>query len=452
MESKLLLEGQRAFFAMGYTQQPSFRKQMLRQLKSAIKTNRKAIAQALYEDLGKSEAESEMSEIGLSIAAIDWQLRHLDGLAGDHWHLTPLHQFPSVGKTRFIPHGTTLIMAPWNYPFCLVMIPLAEAIAAGNTAIVKPGHASKATAKVIASIIEQAFEPSYVACVLGGREQISELLELPFDFIFFTGGKTLGRIVMEKAAAHLTPVVLELGGKSPALVDESANLALAARRIVFGKFLNAGQTCVAPDYVLVHESVKEPFLAALKTEIQKQYPDPALIGKIITQAHFERLQGLINPDQIVCGGRVSEPTRQIEPTVLADVSWEDPVMQDEIFGPILPVLTYTDFKAITAHLASLPKPLAFYLFSRNAAHKKIIERVQPFGGGCINDTVSQIACENLPFGGMGQSGMGHYHGRAGFETFSHEKSILIKGSWPDLPMRYANRKPWMAGLFRFFLG
>ncbi len=443
-------ESQARFFATGITQDINFRKNSLKLLKGAMLLHEKEILDALYTDLGKGPDEAYMSEFGLTLEAIDWQLRHLNHNAAPHYHYTPLHEFPALSKTVNIPYGNVLIMAPWNYPFLLAMVPLVEAIAAGNTAFVKTGHAATATSQAIDHLIRSVFDPEYVVVIQGGHEQISALLEMKFDYIFFTGGKKLGQIVYDAASKQMTPVTLELGGKSPAIVDESANLALAARRIIFGKFLNAGQTCVAPDYVVVHESVKEPFLAALINEIRKQYPNPEDIGKIINETRYEHLISLVNPAKVIYGGSASKPTLQIEPTVMDDVDWSDPIMQEEIFGPILPILTYSDFKPLMRNLASLPTPLAFYLFSRNNLHKQYVERIQPFGGGCINDTIIHLASDNLPFGGMGASGMGHYHGKYGFHTFSHNKAIVEKGSL-DLPMRYADRKPWMAKLLRIVL-
>lgn len=446
-----LLDRQRIFFHSGVTLTMDFRTRQLKKLKKAIQDNEAEILNALQADLGKGSKEAYATEIGMVYADIDWQLRHLWWQMQEKYHYTPLHEFPGVSKTVMIPYGNVLVMSPWNYPFNLALCPLAEAIAAGNTVILKPGHYSENTSRIIAKILEETFDSSYISCVLGGRDVISGLLDLPFDYIFFTGGKTVGKLVMEKASAHLTPVSLELGGKSPAVVDETANLAMAARRIVFGKFLNAGQTCVAPDYVLVQESVAASFLPLLRREIEKQYPNPARIGKIITQTHYERVKKLIEPEHIYCGGRVSAPTRQIEPTVLFPQDWNSPAMQEEIFGPVLPVLVYSDFYDLMHHLQTMPTPLAFYLFSRDSAHQDYYSKVQPFGSGCINDTVVQLSNDDLPFGGMGASGMGHYHGKYGFATFSHEKAILKKATWLDLPMRYSDGGPFSEKLIRLFL-
>lgn len=441
---------QKELFKSGTTLDLLFRGKQLKRLYDEILLQQKNIEQALYADLGKSADESWMSEIGLVLEAIRYQIRHLCSASRVHLHTVPLHQMPALYETVRIPYGTVLIMAPWNYPFYLAMVPLAEAIAAGNTVVLKTGHAATETSRVIAEIVQNIYDPDYVTVFTQGREEIEALLEEDFDYIFFTGGKKLGSMVMEAASKHLTPLTLELGGKSPAVVDESANLALAARRIVFGKFLNAGQTCVAPDYVLVHDSVLEPFMAALMHEIRRQYPSPERIGKIISPAHYERLIGYIHPKQVAIGGRASGTTLQIEPTVLLDVDWDDPVMQEEIFGPILPVLTFTNFRQMMQELADKPTPLAFYLFTRNRLQKQYMKYVQPFGGGCINDTIIQLASDSVPFGGMGASGMGQYHGKWGYETFSHIKSVAVKPDVKilDLPLRYNDRKPWMASLIR----
>lgn len=447
------VRAQKEFFQSGLSFDPACRKNILRLLKDEILLREKDIEQALYADLGKSADEAYLSEIGLVLAAIDYQIRHLRRFAWPQIHLTPIHQMPALYETIRIPYGTVLVMAPWNYPFYLAMVPLVEAIAAGNTVVLKTGHAAKATSQVMKELLQAVFESEYVAVYTGGRDEISALLEQPFDSIFFTGGKSLGTIVMTAAAKQLIPVTLELGGKSPAVVDESANLAMAAKRIVFGKLLNAGQTCVAPDYVCVHASVYEPFLAALKHEFARQCSNPEQIGKIISRAHYDRLIGLAAAEPILYGGRASENTLQIEPTIVGPVGWEDPVMADEIFGPILPVLVFDDFKALMDEIRERPTPLAFYLFTRKSVRKSAMKYIQPFGGGCINDTIIQLASDTVPFGGMGKSGMGQYHGRWGFETFTHIKTVVTKPDQAifDLPFRYTTRKPWMAALIRKLL-
>ena len=450
IEIEQIVQDQRYLFASHQTLSLDFRKSQLQLLKNAIQANEQLIAEALHADLGKGPKEAYMTEIGMVYAELNYMLKHLDCLAAQHYKWTPLHQFPSISYTIDVPYGNVLIMSPWNYPFLLSMQPMIDAMAAGNTVLLKPSNYSPNVSAVLEKIIRETFKKDYIACVLGGRKENQDLLDVKFDYIFFTGSKTVGHIVMEKAAQNLTPITLELGGKSPVIVDESANLALTAKRIVFGKFLNAGQTCVAPDYVMVHESVKEAFLDQVKHQISLQYPKPEDIGKIINEKHFERLINLIDPEKLVCGGMASVKTLQIEPTVMDNVTWEDAVMHEEIFGPILPVMTYTDFQDACAQIAANPTPLAFYLFSRNKAHMDWYKKALPFGSGCINDTVIQLSNDHLPFGGMGASGMGKYHGKYGFETFSHEKAILHKGSL-DLPMRYTNAPAWADKLMRGFL-
>jgi aldehyde dehydrogenase (NAD+) len=347
-------------------------------------------------------------------------------------------------------------MSPWNYPFLLTLEPLVDAIAAGNTAIVKPSAYSPATAAVIEKIISECFEPKFVAVVNGGRKENAELLKKKFDFIFFTGSQTVGREVLRHAAEHLTPVVLELGGKSPCIVDSSAKVALAAKRIVFGKFLNCGQTCVAPDYILCHESVKAPLINELCAQIQKQYGNDPLqnsnYGRIVNRKHFDRICSLIDSNKVVIGGKWNENTLQIAPTILDNVTWNDPVMQEEIFGPVLPVLTYRDLSEVLTLLANKPKPLALYIFSENKKTIRDITGRCRYGGGCINDCVVHLANSDLEFGGVGESGMGSYHGKAGFDAFSHRKSIMDKKTWIDLPMRYQPYKRKLYDkLVHFFL-
>lgn len=450
-EIQALCALQKEFFHTHQTIPVSWRKSQLKILKQAVKRHEAEILDALYLDLGRSRDESYMVEIGMFYSEVDYMLRHLDGLVAVHYTWTPIHQFPAASMTVDIPYGNVLIMSPWNYPFLLTMQPLVDALAAGNTALLKPSNYSVHTTEIIRKMIAETFQPGYVGVVTGGHEEIQELLSEKFDYIFFTGSPKVGQIVMERASENLTPVSLELGGKSPAVVDETANLAVAAKRIVYGKFLNAGQTCVAPDYVVVQDNVKDEFVQLLCHEVKKQYPNPDFIGKIINEKHFERLIGLVDPKRVLIGGTASAPTRQIAPTIMADITWSDPVMQEEIFGPILPVMTYTSFDELMKEIASKPTPLAFYLFSKDRDHISWYKKIQPFGSGCINDTIMQLSNDHLPFGGMGKSGMGQYHGKYGFETFSHTKAILDKATWLDLPMRYNNRAPWMAALIRKIL-
>ncbi len=354
-----------------------------------------------------------------------------------------------------MPYGVTLIMSPWNYPFLLSFDPLVDALAAGNTVVVKPSAYAPATMQVIADLIEEVFPREYVAVVTGGRAENQFLLNQKFDHIFFTGSQAVGKEVMEKAAKHLTPVTLELGGKSPCIVDSSAKIKLAAKRIVFGKFLNCGQTCVAPDYILCDKSVKEKLVASLTEEIEKQFGKHPLdnpnYGKIINEKHFDRLCGLIQESKVVCGSGRDKDALRIEPTVLDNVVIEDAMMQEEIFGPVLPVLTYENLEEAIAFVNQNEKQLALYIFSENKKNIRAVTSKCCFGGGCINDVVIHLATSYMGFGGVGESGMGSYHGKAGFETFSHYKSILDKKTFMDLPMRYQPYKKGNEKLIRMFL-
>jgi len=450
------VQAQRAYFSTGATLPVSFRLEMLRKLRDAVDRRERDLADALSADLGKSAYESFMCEIGLARTEITYMLRHTRRLAGERTVRTPLAQFAARSFRKPSPYGNTLIMSPWNYPVLLTLDPLADAIAAGNTAVVKPSAYAPAASALLAEIIGDCFPAEYVAAVTGGRRENAALLEEKFDFIFFTGSQEVGKEVLRRAAEHLTPAVLELGGKSPCIVDETARLPLAARRIVFGKYLNCGQTCVAPDYILCHSSVKDRLVDALREEIRRQYGAEPLnnpaYGRIVNEKHFQRLLGLIDPDKVAAGGQSRPETLQIAPTILDRVAGDDPVMQEEIFGPILPVLTYDRFEDLYAALADRAKPLALYLFSQDRARVREAMSRFRFGGGCVNDVVIHLASSELGFGGVGESGMGAYHGRAGFEAFSHTKSIVDKKTWVDLPMRY---QPYQEGrygkLVRLFL-
>lgn len=451
-----LVAEQRAFFGSGKTLCVCYRKEALKKLYAAIVSREKDLADALQKDLGKSDFESYMCEIGMVLDEISYMLKHIESFAKEKRVRTPLAQFASRSYVKPSPYGVTLIMSPWNYPFLLTLDPLVDALAAGNTAVVKPGAYAPATALAIKELLESTFPREYVAVVTGGRAENACLLDQKFDYIFFTGSKGVGKGVMKKAAEHLTPVTLELGGKSPCIVDETANLALAARRIAFGKYLNGGQTCVAPDYVLCHTSVRDRFVELLKAEISRQYGKDALqnadYGRIINQKHFDRVCSLIDEKKTVCGGRTNAETLQIEPTVMNNVTWEDAVMGEEIFGPVLPILTFDSIDEVVETVNSHDRPLALYIFSSN---KKNIRRVTSkcsFGGGCVNDVIIHLATAHMGFGGVGESGMGAYHGKVGFDTFSHKKSIVDKKTWIDLPMRYQpyDRK-LNAKLLRMFL-
>lgn len=450
-----LLQGQRRFFATGDTIPASFRQAQLKKLYDAVKAREADIHAALLDDLGKSGFESYMCETGLTLTEITWLRRHLTALSRARTVATPLAQFPSRSYRQPTPRGNTLIISPWNYPFLLTLEPLADAIAAGNTAILKPSAYSPATSRVIGELIADCFPPEYVAVVTGGREENSALLEEKFDLVFFTGSQAVGREVLRKCAEHLTPAVLELGGKSPCIVDSDGDIPLAARRIVFGKFLNCGQTCVAPDYVLCHSAVKDALLSQVVSQIEKQFGSNPLenpdYGKIINKKHFDRLCGLIDPAKVVSGGGTDPDRLRIAPTVLDNVTAEDPVMGQEIFGPILPVLTFDRFEDVLAGLQRADKPLALYLFSRDRAHIRRVNRELRFGGGCLNDVVIHLATTNMGFGGVGESGMGSYHGEAGFRVFSHDKSMVDKKTWLDLPMRYQPYEKFHERLLRLFL-
>lgn len=446
---------QRGFFETGKTLGISFRLRMLDRLSTAIKEMEPEINDAIKSDLGKSAFETYMCETGLVLSEISHMKKNLRKYAAVSFKWTPLAQFPSVSYTIKEPYGCVLIMSPWNYPFMLTMDPLIDALAAGNTAVVKPSAYSPKTSEVISRIIEKCFPKKYVAVVQGGREANSDLLEQKFDYIFFTGGMSVGRIVMEKASVHFTPVTLEMGGKSPCIVDETADLKVAARRIAFGKYLNCGQTCVAPDYLLVSDKVKDKLLFYLASEIEKMYGKCAFdnedYGKIVNKKHFNRIMGLIEGQKIYYGGHSNADGLQIEPTILEDVSPESPVMQEEIFGPVLPVITFDKLDEAVDFVRKRPKPLALYFFSSSRLNIKRIEKSLSYGGGCINDTVVHLATSELPFGGVGNSGMGGYHGRYGFNTFSHEKAVLDKSNLIDLPMRYQKYNGVKRMLVRMFL-
>ena len=435
-----IVAAQRTFFDSGATLPVENRIQGLKKLREAILRREEEICDALRQDLGKSAFESYMCEVGLTCSEITYMLGHVKRFAKERRVATPLAQFAARSYVKPVPYGVNLIMSPWNYPFMLTMDPLVDALAAGNTAVLKPSAYSPHTSRLIETIITECFDPSYVAVVTGGRAENQCLLQAPFDHIFFTGSQAVGREVMRQAAERLTPVTLELGGKSPCIVTPSAKLPLAARRIVFGKFLNCGQTCVAPDYLLCHRSVKESLLRAITQEIRRQFGDEPLqnadYGKIINQKHFDRLTALLSSGQVVWGGKGDRASLRIEPTVLDGVTWEDPVMGEEIFGPVLPVLTYDTLEEAAALINARPHPLALYLFTEDKREVRYLTERCQFGGGCINDTIIHLATSNMGFGGVGASGMGAYHGKAGFETFSHRKSIVDKKTWLDLPMRY----------------
>lgn len=455
MDIPQLISAQKQFFYTGKTGSVSFRKEMLTKLYGKIQEMEPEIHAALKQDLGKSNTESYMCETGLTLNEISYMLRHLKSFSRARRVLTPLAQFPSRSYVIKEPYGCVLVMSPWNYPFLLTLEPMVDAIAAGNTVILKPSAYSPATSAVIRRLISDIFPPEFVSVVEGGREENQTLLDQPFDYIFFTGGTTVGRQVLEKAARHLTPVTLEMGGKSPCIVDESANLKVAARRIAFGKYLNCGQTCVAPDYLLIQCSVKNRFLSYFQEAVREMYGENPLenpdYGKIINEKHFHRLKGILAGETILLGGETREDTLQIAPTAVCPATPDGPAMGEELFGPILPVLTYENIQEAIGFVRSRPKPLALYIFSSNRANITMLQSTLSYGGGCVNDTIIHLATSRMGFGGVGASGMGSYHGKKGFDTFTHEKSTVDKGTWLDLPMRY---QPFTAGkekLVRMFL-
>lgn len=454
-EIKDILQQQNHFFSSGKTIPAEFRLKQLESLKEAMIRHEADLVAALKEDLGKSRMESYMCEIGLTLSELTWMQKHLRSLMRSKHVSTPAAQFAAKSFRSPSPYGTVLIMSPWNYPVLLTLDPLIDAIAAGNTAVVKPSAYAPCTFDVMKTMIEECFPAHYVAVVDGGRAENQALLQQRFDMIFFTGGKTVGREVLRHAAEYLTPVTLELGGKSPCIVDSTAKIRLAAKRIVFGKYLNCGQTCVAPDYILCDKRIRDELITAILAEIEKQFGKEPLknpnYGKIINEKHFERILGLINGEKLVYGGQSEPESLRIAPTVLNNITWDDAVMGEEIFGPLLPILTFDTLDEALDTVESHPHPLALYFFSEDkAAQKKVLDTCR-FGGGCINDTIIHLATSDMPFGGVGESGMGSYHGRVGFETFSHYRSIVDKKTWMDLPIRYQKYTGLKEKMMRMFL-
>lgn len=455
MQIEEIVKAQHQFFSSGKTFDIGFRVRMLTRLENAILKYEKALYAALKEELGKSKEEAYMCEIGLTLAELRYVKRHVNMWSKVRAVPSPLAQFPSKSFTVQEPYGVVLVMAPWNYPVLLALEPLIGAIAAGNCCIIKTSEYSPKTSRVIAELLGEVFPKRYVTAVTGGKNESQKLLAQNFDYIFFTGSETVGKLVMKQASAHLTPVTLELGGKSPCIVDKTADLKLAAKRIVFGKYLNCGQTCVAPDYILVERSVHEPLVTFIKKEICRMYGSEPLknqhYGKMINCRHFERVLGLIDAQKLIYGGAYDLETLKIEPTLLDNVNEEDAVMQEEIFGPLLPILTVDSMDEAYAFVKKQPHPLALYLFTGSRETENRFVKGLAFGGGCINDTVIHLATSHMGFGGVGNSGMGSYHGKKSFDTFSHEKSIVKKYNWLDLPMRYQPYCAWKSWLVRQFL-
>lgn len=430
------------------------RKQSLKKLYQKIKLNIGKITEALHKDLNKSEVESYMTEIGLVLNEISYMIKYCRKFSKIKKVVTPLSQFHAKSFQMPCPYGCVLVISPWNYPFMLAIEPIIDAVAAGNSVLLKPSEISPYTSKVVAEIINETFERGHVEVVEGGKEECSFLLEQDFDYIFYTGSTRVGKIVMQKAAENFIPVTLELGGKCPCVVDETANISLAARRIVFGKFLNCGQTCVAPDYVYCHNKIKNKLIKEIEKEIVRQYGISPIENKdyprLINLKQFNTMKSFIKEDNLIFGGKSDEERLKIEPTLISS-TFEDESMQDEIFGPILPIVTFDSLDEAVENINNYPKPLALYIFSTSKSNQDKVLNYCDFGGGCINDTIIHIAGSRLGFGGLKQSGMGSYHGKAGFDTFTHYKSMVDKKNWLDLPMRYQPYSKLKYKIIKLFL-
>lgn len=450
-----ILQKQRSFFQTGTTKAIEFRIETLKTLKRSLIDDREEILQALKQDFHKSYFEGVETELLFCTRQIDYALKNLKSWTKPKKVPAALFQLPASARVVAEPLGIVLIIGAWNYPVQLTISPLISAIAAGNCAIVKPSEITPHTSIAIANLIRKIFSPEYITVVEGGKEIVQDLIAHKFDRIFFTGSSRVGKIIMEAAAKHLTPVTLELGGKSPCIIEPDIDLDKTARRIAWGKFLNCGQTCIAPDYVLIHRSIKSVFLNKLKENIEQFYgTDPEQspdYARIVNDFHFQRLLSAIEPQKVVIGGQSNAETCYIAPTVMNDVTWSDRIMEEEIFGPILPVLEYEDLEAAIAQINDRPKPLALYLFTHDRTTQKRVLQTTSSGNVCLNDTVMQIVSEYLPFGGVGESGMGTSHGKMGFDTFSHQKSILQRSFLLDLPLRYPPYTQFKAKFFNFFL-
>ena len=453
MDIHEIVESEKHFFRTGVTRGVDFRIDMLKKFRKAIIENDELISAALKADLNKQPFESYMCETGLLLEEISFHIKRLKKWSKTRRVKSGIGQLPGKSYVCPEPYGVVLIMAPWNYPVQLCLMPLVGAISAGNCAVVKPSAYAPESSRVISKLIESAFPTGFVTAVEGGREANKALLDEPFDYIFFTGSVAVGKTVMESAAKRLTPVTLELGGKSPIIVDETANLPLAARRIAFGKVLNAGQTCVAPDYLMIEKSVEAPFIEEYKKALADFFPDGDMSGmvRIINDKHFERVCNILdNSGSVAIGGARDAETRFIEPAVLTDVPIDSPAMQQEIFGPVLPVLPYEKLDDCIDFIRSRPKPLALYIFSENKMNQEKVLNSCSFGGGCINDTVIHLASSHMSFGGVGESGMGSYHGKKSFDTFTHYRSVLKQGKL-DVKLRYFPYKSGKEKITRMIL-
>ncbi len=450
-----ILQKQKDYFRSGGTKAIHFRIEQLKTLRRLLKENEDEIIEAVYKDFRKSPFETYGTEIGLILNEINFALKNIYKWVKPKSVPTALVNFPSKNYILKEPYGSVLIISPWNYPVQLCLLPLVGALTAGNTAIIKPSELTPHTSAVIDKLIRQYFKPEVVTTILGGVEESQALLKLDFNYIFFTGSTKVGKLIMESASKRLIPVTLELGGKSPCIVDETANLEVSAKRIVWGKFVNAGQTCVAPDYLLVQESIKEELLIELKKAVISLYGDNPSESedypRIINDDHFNRLVSLLDKGEVQVGGDSDPKSKYLAPTIISDITWSDPIMEDEIFGPILPVLTFKNIDDAVEQALKTPRPLALYIFTNSAdTERKILEQV-PFGGGAINDTIAQFGNHHLSFGGVGASGFGSYHGKASFDSFSHQKSIMKKNFLLDIPIRYApynGKIKWLKTIFR----
>lgn len=453
---KAIVEQQHTFFNSGQSLDVSYRKKCLGKLKSLLQQHEEQIFDALEADFRKPAFETYETELLPIFHEIDYLLDHLADWAKPEKANSSVFSFPSKSYIHSQPYGVSLIIGAWNYPIHLTIAPLLGSIAAGNCSILKPSELAPHSSSLMAELINSNFDDGYLHVVEGDAETTQQLLDQPLDHIFFTGSTRVGKIIMKAAAEQLTPVTLELGGKSPTIIDQTADLALAAKRIAWGKFINAGQTCVSPDYVYIHESKRDEFCQLLGRKITEFYgSDPSEsndFARILNQRHFKRLQQLIDHSKVRIGGQTVPEENYIAPTVMTDMTWEDPIMQDEIFGPILPILTFENINEVIRAVRSKPKPLALYLFSTDTVIQERIINEISFGGGCINDTIMHLGNYDLPFGGIGQSGFGSYHGKHSFDTFSHQKSVMKKSNWLDIPLRYppySGKLKWLKRLTKY---
>ena len=452
---KYLVQKQKEFFQSQVTKSISFRISVLKLLRDEIFKREKDIIQAINFDFGKSEFETKSSEIGIVISELNKTIKNLKRWSKPIRVIPSILNFPSTAKIHKEPYGNILIIAPWNYPFNLALVPLIGAIAGGNTVVLKPSELTENTSRIINEIISEVFEEEYIKVVEGGAKVSQDLLRQKWDYIFFTGSVRIGKIVYKAAAEHLTPVTLELGGKSPCIVDETANLKIAARRIVWGKFLNAGQTCIAPDYLIVKNEIKDTFIDLLKKEISKAYGDNPKLSKdyprIINNANILRLSSMLEDVNVIFGGDTDVNENYVSPTLVDAPSLDSQLMQGEIFGPILPILAYENMDEIEKVINRFPNPLSFYIFSTNKKFRNYFIKKFSFGGGVINDTVVHFINDRLPFGGVGESGLGAYHGKHSFDIFTRPKSIITRYNWPDIPIRYLPSDKFKQNVISFLL-